>query len=241
MSEIIYNIITMLLGLVALLISITLHEVAHGYAAYKMGDTTAKAYGRLSLNPFDHINPATLGLLAVLMLLGAFSGGSSGFVMSILSVMVCFTFAKPVPVASNGLKNPLRDMAIIAVAGPITNILVALVSIVLMNYIVYFFVPSSEFTVYVLILIIYFLSYMAQLNIGLAVFNLVPIPPLDGSKILYSVLPRKSLITFVKYERYITVALLILLVFDVLDRPLNIVGDAVYDALSYVAGLVSPR
>ncbi|MBE6689052.1 MAG: site-2 protease family protein [Ruminococcaceae bacterium] len=244
MSEIAYNIMTMLLGMVALLISITLHEVAHGYAAYKMGDYTAKSSGRLSLNPFAHINPASLLLLAILMLIGSFSGASSGFVMSMLSVMVCFTFARPVPVGSGGLKNPLRDMAIIAVAGPVTNILVALISLILFKYISYLLVyilPDTQFGMYVAFMTMYFFVYLTQLNIGLAVFNLLPIPPLDGSKILYYFLPRKMLIAFVKYEKYITMILLFLLIFDVLDVPLDYIGGLVYRGLSFVVDLLPPR
>lgn len=244
MTDIVYSVMTMLLGLVALLISITLHEVAHGYAAYKMGDSTAKYSGRLSLNPFAHINPASFGLLALLMLLSSLSGANSGFVMSILSVMVCFTFARPVPVGGRELKNPLRDMAIIAIAGPVTNIIVALVSLVVLKYISYafsFVLPDNQFGMYIAFFTVYFFVYLTQLNIGLAVFNVLPIPPLDGSKILYYFLPRRLLIAFVKYEKYITLALLLMLVFNILDRPLDYIGNLVYRGLSFVANLLPPR
>lgn len=243
-SSVAFDIISLLISVVALLISITLHEVAHGYAAYKMGDSTAKERNRLSLNPFDHINPSAFLLLIVIMAIGVFTGGgNNGFVMSIMSVMICFTFATPVPVNTNGLKNPLKDMAIIAVAGPVTNIVVALVGMIVIKYFniaVASFV-NSEFVFFIWYFVIYFFSYIVQLNIGLAVFNLLPIPPLDGSKILYRFLPRNALIAFVKYERYITMALLLLLVFDVLDRPLNTIGDAVYSGLEFVVSLLPPR
>ena len=244
MTEIVHSVVSTLLGLVALLISITLHEVAHGYAAYKMGDSTAKYSGRLSLNPFAHINPASLGLLAVLMLISSLSGANSGFVMSMLSVMVCFTFARPVPVGGDGLKNPLRDMAVIAIAGPITNIIVALISLVLLKYISHIIVlvlPPNQFNAYVYYFIVYFFSYLTQLNIGLAVFNLLPIPPLDGSKILYYFLPRNVLVTFVRYEKYITIILILMLIFNILDAPLDYIGNLVYRGLSLIVSILPPR
>jgi len=243
-SSVVFDVISLLISVIALLISITLHEVAHGYASYKLGDSTAKANNRLSLNPFDHINPSAFLLLIIIMAIGVFTGGgNNGFVMSIMSVMVCFTFATPVPVNTRGLKDPLKDMALIAVAGPVTNIAVAFVGMIIIKYFSLVFSPivNSEFAFYLWYFAIYFFSYVVQLNIGLAVFNLLPIPPLDGSKILYRFLPRNALITFVKYERYITMALLLLLVFDVLDRPLNIIGDAVYSGLEFVVNLLPPR
>ena len=243
-DSIVFDVVSLVISLVALLISITLHEVAHGYVSYKMGDDTARINNRLSLNPFDHINPVAFLLLVGLMAIGVFSsGGNSGFVMSIMSVMICFTFATPVPVNTRGLKNPLRDMALIAVAGPVTNIIVALISMVLIKYtaILFFSNVKSEFAAYVVYMVIYFFSYLAQLNIGLAVFNLLPVPPLDGSKILYYFLPRNLLIAFVKYERHITIGLLLLLIFNVLDMPLNFVGDAVYSGLEFLVNLLPPR
>ena len=240
MNQITYDIVTMLLSLVALLISITLHEVAHGWASLKLGDDTARSFGRLSLNPFAHINPMAFGLLALLMILSTFRGGgaTSGFAMSLLSVVVCFSFARPVPVSNRGLKNPVKDMALIALAGPVTNIIVALVAMILLKYTPYLMFSDSEFLVYVAFLLMYFFSYIVQLNVGLAVFNLVPIPPLDGSKILYAFLPRKLLITFVSYERYITMGLFVLLILGVLDRPLDIAGSYVISGLDFLVNLL---
>lgn len=241
MSDTSIAVVSALFSLISILLSITLHEVAHGYTAYKLGDSTAKAYGRLSLNPFAHINPAGFGLLALLIVLSSFSGQNSGFVMSMLSVVVCFTFAKPVPVGGRGLKKPLRDMAIISVSGPIANIVLAFVAMVIIKYIILFARVNSEFAFNAISMAIYFLGYLAQLNIGLAVFNLLPIPPLDGSKILYPLLPKKALVTFVKYEKYITLALLLMLVFDLLDMPLNFLGNTVYKGLDFLVGLLPPR
>lgn len=241
MSDTSIAVVSALFSLISILLSITLHEVAHGYTAYKLGDSTAKAYGRLSLNPFAHINPVGFGLLALLIALSSFSGQNSGFVMSMLSVVVCFTFAKPVPVGGRGLKKPLRDMAIISVSGPIANIVLAFVAMVIIKYIILFARVNSEFAFNAISMAIYFLGYLAQLNIGLAVFNLLPIPPLDGSKILYPLLPKKALVTFVKYEKYITLALLLMLVFDLLDMPLNFLGNTVYKGLDFLVGLLPPR
>lgn len=246
MQDVLQVVVTMLLGVVALLISITVHEVSHGYAAYKLGDDTAKINGRLSLNPFAHINPVSFGLLVFLMLLSALSGSGSGFVMSVLSVMICFTFANPVPVGGSSLKNPRRDMAIISIAGPLSNIIVAFLAIVLLKYLSYFAISGviaikSEFTYNIIYFSLYFLSYTAQLNVGLAMFNLVPIPPLDGSKILYCFLPKKALYVFVKYEKYITLVLALMLIFNLLDAPLNWAGNHVLNGLQFLVGLLPPR
>lgn len=246
MQDVLQVVMTMLLSVVALLISITVHEVSHGYAAYKLGDDTAKQSGRLSLNPFAHINPASFGLLVILMLLSALSGNGSGFVMSVLSVMICFTFANPVPVGGGSLKNPRRDMAIISIAGPLSNIIVAFLALVMIKYVAYLALPlvaaaNSAFGNSILYFTLYFFGYTAQLNVGLAMFNLVPIPPLDGSKILYCFLPKKALYTFVKYERYITIALALLLIFNVLDAPLNWMGNRVFNGLDFLVGLLPPR
>lgn len=242
-----FTVLTLALDIIALLISITLHEVSHGYASYRFGDNTAKAYGRLSLNPFAHINPAGFALLVVIMFMGTLSGGSSsGFVMSMLSVMVCFSFAKPVPVGGQGLKNPIRDMAVIAAAGPITNLIVAFISLIAYKYSL-LWVASMYFDAYgtyfynIAGMLTSFFAYLAQLNIGLAVFNLVPIPPLDGSKILYAFLPKKILFFVVKYERYITMALFVLLVLNVLDYPINMAGNFIIDKMLWVVDLLPPR
>ncbi|MBQ9941272.1 MAG: site-2 protease family protein [Clostridia bacterium] len=243
------DLVSLAISIVVLLISITFHEVAHGYVSYKLGDDTAKESGRLSLNPFDHINFSSFLLLIIIMAIGTFTNGAnSGFVMSLMSVMICFTFAAPVPVSGNSLKNPLKDMAVIAISGPVANIIIALISMVAIKYITLWSMPllsgasfPGEFFFYVYYFTIYFFSYMIQLNIGLAIFNLLPIPPLDGSKILYRFLPRNVLITFVKYEKHITLVLLLLLVFDVLDRPLNLIGNSVFSGLEFVVDLLPPR
>lgn len=100
---------------------------------------------------------------------------------------------------------------------------------------------KSEFVYNIIYFSLYFLSYTAQLNVGLAMFNLVPIPPLDGSKILYCFLPKKALYVFVKYEKYITLVLALMLIFNLLDAPLNWAGNHVLNGLQFLVGLLPPR
>lgn len=159
------QIISLVLTFVPLFLAIILHEIAHGYAAWKLGDDTAKACGRLSLNPLKHIDPAGTIILPALLF---FSG--VGFV---------FGWAKPVPVNFSKLKNYRRDLIIVSAAGIIVNILLAVISALLLKII-----PDAANSIGLKILNV-FLINMVVYNVVLAVFNLLPIPPLDGSKIFF--------------------------------------------------------
>ncbi len=158
------NLIVILVNFIPILIAIILHEIAHGYTAYKLGDDTAKRFGRLSLNPIRHIDPfGTIILPALLYYSGV------GFL---------FGWAKPVPVNFSKLKSN-RDMLLVASAGIIVNIFLALASAILLYLVDFFSAPmlQSIFGVFLINMVVY--------NIVLAVFNLLPIPPLDGSKIFF--------------------------------------------------------
>jgi Zn-dependent protease len=151
---------------IAILIgSVVIHEVAHGYAAYKLGDPTAKLDGRLTLNPVKHLDP-----LGSLLIPG---------ILAITNAPFLFGWAKPVPYNPYNLKNPRRDEALIALAGPVSNILIALSAALMFRV----FMPELD-TLFAFIL---FMTVI--LNLVLAVFNLVPIPPLDGSKLLFAAFP----------------------------------------------------
>jgi len=193
------------------LLSLTIHEVAHGYAAYKLGDPTAKNLGRLSLNPLKHLDP----IGAVCMLLFRFG------------------WAKPVPINTRYFKKPKRDMALSALAGPVSNLLMAFVAYIISAYIAQFGIKGGHFLQFgwdvqfltqygkIFYLCYLFFNNFYWLNISLAVFNLLPVPPLDGSRILLVFLPDKLYFGIMKYERYIYLALMACLVFGLLDGVLT--------------------
>ena len=173
MSEIIQKIIYVA---PAVLIALSLHEFAHGWASYMLGDPTPKAQGRISLNPFHHLD----------------------LVGTLLLFFVGFGWAKPVQVDSRYYQNPKNDMVKVALAGPIMNFIVAFVAIFIFELLNKLDVQVNLLTGYIAIL----LQYIAIINVGLGIFNLIPIPPLDGSKVLMAVLPPKSYFSYMKYEQF---------------------------------------
>lgn len=167
----------LLLEIPVVLFSLSFHEFAHGYAAYRCGDSTAKAYGRLTLNPLKHLDP----IGAVCMFLTGYG------------------WAKPVPVNSRYFKKPRRDMLLVAAAGPLSNLALAIAFALLGALVVvinYFFTFSSAWVLYL------FTEIGVLLNLSLAVFNLVPLPPLDGSRILTCLLPHRLAARYLQIERY---------------------------------------
>lgn len=169
------DLILALITLVILIYSAILHEIAHGYVADNLGDPTARLAGRLTLNPKKHIDPFMSVLLPLLLLLS----GSP----------VIFGAAKPVPVDPFNLKDGRKDVAIVSLAGPMTNILLAVVASILLKILLLPFVLSLM-PVFILPLLNFLLLRIIQMNLLLAIFNLLPIPPLDGSKIFALLLPK---------------------------------------------------
>lgn len=189
--------------------TLPVHEYAHAFVADKLGDKTARLSGRLTLNPMAHID-----------ILGA-----------IMILFVGFGYAKPVPVNPRNFKNPKKGMAITALAGPFSNILMAIVFMFLSNVLSPF--GSSLFVQAFYV----FFSFAASINIGLAVFNLIPIPPLDGSRVLELLIPDKYYYKFAQYERYIVIVIFGLIIFGVLDAPLAFLQNHLYSALNYIVSL----
>ncbi len=188
-------ILELLSGVIPSLICITLHELSHGFVAYKLGDDTAKRAGRLTLNPLKHLDP--IGLLMMLT--------------------VHFGWAKPVPVNMYRFKNPKRGMAVTALAGPVSNVLITIVFLLLYGVLLPFLDGGPAAGEYVLEMIL----LTAYMSLGLAIFNMLPIPPLDGSKVLFSVMDEGSYRGLMRYERYGGIALMALSWSGLLSRPLS--------------------
>lgn len=188
--------IDMVLGVIPALICITLHELSHGAVAYKLGDDTAKRLGRLTLNPVRHID--VMGLL--------------------MMIFFHFGWAKPVPVNMNKFKDPKKGMAITALAGPLSNIIIAAVFLFIYG-LLYIPLSKSGQNAHVVTEMLQLTAYM---SLGFAVFNILPIPPLDGSKVLFSLLSEKQYRTLMHYERYGMLILLALVGSGILGQPLSI-------------------
>ncbi|MCL2365694.1 MAG: site-2 protease family protein [Oscillospiraceae bacterium] len=202
--------VSILLIVIPFMICITVHELAHGFTAYRLGDNTAKNQGRLTLNPIRHIDP--FGLLMI--------------------VVFRFGWAKPVPVNMNTFKHPRRYMAVTAFAGPLSNLILALVLMflygILLIPILSINTPGVADFIHTLFLQTIWISVM------LAVFNLLPIPPLDGSKILFSLVSEETYFKLMRYERYGFFVLILLLNIPVFQNTLRDVIQTIYDSFFLV-------
>ena len=185
----------------ASLLCITFHETCHGLAAYRLGDNTAKRMGRLSLNPLKHVD--LMGL--------------------IMMALFRFGWAKPVPVDMRNFKNSKAGMALTALAGPVSNVVLAYAAVVLCNFVI--FLADRLGSTWLLLALAQFFVYVEIISAGLAVFNVFPIPPLDGSKVLFALLSDRAYDQLMRYEKYGMGLLMALLVTGAIDRPLGAMRD----------------
>lgn len=198
--------------LVPVLLAITLHEAAHAWAADRLGDDTSRRLGRITLNPLKHADPIGTFLLPGLLLL--------------TGAPFLFGFAKPVPVAFHRLRNPKRDMALVAAAGPGINVLLAFVAALLVHPTVQLPGAVGEWTALNL-------ANAVQINLFLAVFNMLPLPPLDGGRVLTGLLPRPYDWKFARVERYGFVILLAIFILGpIVGQALGLPGQPIWYVLA---------
>ena len=232
--------IACLLAIPGVLLALSVHECAHGWVSYKLGDPTARNLGRLTLNPLKHID--ILGLICM--------------------VLLRFGWAKPVPVNARYYKKPRRDMALVAAAGPVSNLIMCIIGMLLLylSYLIYSLTAAEPvafsslwaaasynwpevmgtevLSAKLMYLLFVFLWQFSILNVSLAVFNLLPIPPLDGSRIAYIFLPSKWYFGIMRYERYIVLALFVLLWLGAFSNVLSSISGWLSSGINWLIRLL---
>lgn len=208
----------LLVRAIVLFTAIPMHESAHAFVAYKLGDPTARNLGRMTLNPLPHLD-----------LFG-----------SLLLLLTGFGWAKPVPINTRNFKHIKRDMAISAIAGPVSNVLLALVVMVLFKGMMLLVSGGvlAAVGMSTLLALTQILLTMISINVGLAVFNLLPIPPLDGSRLLTALLPPKLYFAVMARERIIMMVLFVALFLGVLSGPLSFLSNSLLTGMDFLTGFM---
>ena len=209
------TLIQVLLSVPVILFSLSFHEFSHALVANLLGDKTARNLGRMTLNPIKHLHP----------------------VGTVMMLLFGFGWAKPVPISTRNFKKPKWGMALTALAGPVSNLLLAFVSFniyYLLQTRIYFYNQGNQF---VWVISLFFLI-MTSLNISLAIFNLIPVPPLDGSRILFVFLPAKLYFAVMKYEQYLHLALILLVAMGGLTNFIGMVNTWIINLFLSFATLV---
>lgn len=207
------TILDYLIKALVLFTAVPVHECAHAWVAEKMGDDTGRKQGRITLNPFAHLT-----------LWG-----------SLMMILVGFGWGKPVSVDPRNFKNPKKGMVLTALAGPASNFIMAFLSMIVYKVLAFLSFAKDNSTLDMMATVF---VYITLINISLAVFNFLPIPPLDGSKIFNAILPEKWYFTIMKYENFIFIALIILVYSGLLDAPLSFLQNKVIDVMLFLTGWV---
>ncbi len=203
--------------IMVILLILPLHEYAHAFAARKCGDYTAESSGRLTLNPFAHVDP----IGAVLLLLTGFG------------------WAKPVPVNPNAMRNPRNGIIWTSLAGPFSNLIVAFIAFIILRVLGGIPFTSDQSVIFnALSSFSLILMYFITVNIGLAVFNLIPIPPLDGSKVLIQFLPTRAVIWIQRNQMVISIVFMVLVVSGILGVPISFISGKIYDFFFWSTGWI---